>query len=116
MGKYTSSTKLITEKTLELFDRIVDKKLLNRRLTVTANRLLTEEEAKKNVVMEQLSLFDDPKETIQKDENERREQQMQKAVLSIKNRFGPNAILKGTSFQDGATGRERNKSIGGHHE
>lgn len=116
MGKYTSSTKLITEKTLELFDRIVDKKLLTRRLTVTANRLLTEEEAKRNVVMEQLSLFDDPKETIQKDENERREQQMQKAVLSIKNRFGPNAILKGTSFQDGATGRERNKSIGGHHE
>ena len=46
MGKYTSSTKLITEKTLELFDRIVDKKLLTRRLTVTANRLLTEEEAK----------------------------------------------------------------------
>ena len=116
MGKYTSSTKLITEKTLELFDRVVDKKLLTRRLTITANRLLTEEEAKNNAPMQQLSLFDDPKETVQKNENEIREQQMQKAVLSIKNRFGPNAILKGTSFQDSATGRERNKSIGGHHE
>ena len=116
MGKYTSSTKHITEKTLALFDQIVDKKLLTRRLTVTANRLLSEEEAKKTVVMEQISLFDDPKETEQEKEAEAREKRMQKAVLAIKNRFGANAIMKGTSFQDAATGIERNRSIGGHHE
>lgn len=116
MGKYTSSTKLITEKTLELFDHIVDKNLLTRRLTVTANRLLTEEEAKANVRMEQLSLFDDPKKITQKDADDAREKRMQKAVLAIKNRFGANSIMKGTSFQDAATGIERNKSIGGHHE
>ena len=116
MGKYTSSTKLITEKTLELYDRIVDRSLLSRRLTVTANRLLSEEEAKASAPAEQLSLFDDPKEIAQKDAEEERERRMQKAVLGIKSRFGPNAIMKGTSYQESATGIERNKSIGGHHE
>jgi len=116
MGKYTSSTKLITEKTLALFDRIVDQKLLVRRLTVTANRLLTEQEAKANAAMEQFSLFDDPQEIAQKEADEAREKRRQQAVLAIKNRFGANAIMKGTSYQDAATGMERNKSIGGHHE
>ena len=116
MGKYTSSTKLITEKTLELFDRIADKKLLTRRLNITANRLLTEEEAKANAPMKQLSLFDDPQEIAQKDADEEREERRQKAVLAIKNRFGSNAIMKGTSYQEAATGIERNKTVGGHHE
>jgi len=116
MGKYTSSAKWITEKTLALFDRIVDKRLLTRRLTVTANRLLTEEEASAAAPMEQLSLFDDPRELAKKDADEAREQRRQKAVLAIKNRFGANAIMKGTSYQDAATGIERNQSIGGHHE
>ena len=116
MGKYTSSTKRITEKTLELYDRIVDKKLLTRRLTITANRLLSEEEAKNTVEMEQLSLFDDPKEILQKEEDEAKEKRRQQAILSIKNRFGPNSIMKGTSYQDAATGIERNKTVGGHHE
>ena len=116
MGKYTSSTKLITEKTLELFDCIVDKKLLTRRLTVTANRLLTEEEAKNNAPMQQLSLFDDPKEILQKEEDDAREKRRQQAILAIKGKFGANAIMKGTSYQEAATGMERNQSIGGHHE
>ena len=116
MGKYTSSTKLITEKTLELFDRIVDKKLLTRRLTVTANHLLTEEEAKNNAPMQQLSLFDDPKEILQKEEDDAREKRRQQAILAIKGKFGANAIMKGTSYQEVATGMERNQSIGGHHE
>ena len=116
MDRYTSSTKRITEKTLDLFDHIVNKNLLTRRLTITANRLLTEEEAKANIRMEQISLFDDPKEITQENADEAREKQMQKAVLAIKNRFGANAIMKATSFQDAATGIERNRSIGGHHE
>lgn len=116
MGKYTSSTKLIIEKTLELFDRIVDKKLLTRRLTITANRLLTEDEAKDIGAMEQISLFDDPKEILQKEEDEAREKRRQQAILAIKGKFGTNAIMKGTSYQDAATGLQRNKTVGGHHE
>jgi len=114
MGKHTSSTRLITEKTIELFERIVDKKLLMRRLTITANHLLSESEAQANAGAEQLTLFDDPGDIEKREGDEAREKRMQKAVLDIKNRFGPNAIMKGTSYQDAATGIERNRSIGGH--
>ena len=114
MGKYTSSTKLITEKTLELFERIVNKKLLTRRMTIAANHLLSEEEVKQTAAAEQLTLFDDPESITRNADNEEREKRMQKAMINIKKRFGPNAILKGTSFQDGATAKERNESIGGH--
>ena len=116
MGKHTSSTRLITEKTIELFERIVDKKLLTRRLTITASHLLSESEAQANVGAEQLTLFDVPGDIEKRKADEAREKRMQKAVLDIKNRFGPNSIMKGTSYQDAATGIERNKSIGGHHE
>lgn len=114
MGKHTSSTKLVMEKTLELFERIVNKKLLTRRLTITANHLLTEEEAKANAGAEQLTLFDMVEDIEKKDADEEKEKRMQKAILDIKNRFGPNAVMKGTSYQDAATGIERNESIGGH--
>ena len=114
LGKHSSSTKLITEKTLDLFERIVDKDLLTRRLTITANHLLTEDEAKNIAPAEQLSFFDEPKDLEKKEENDEREKRVQKAVLEIKNRFGANAIMKGTSYQDAATGIERNESIGGH--
>ena len=115
-GKHTSSTRLITEKTIELFERIVDKKLLTRRLTITANHLLSESDAQANAGAEQLTLFDVPEDIEKREADEAREKRMQKAVLDIKNRFGPNSIMKGTSYQDAATGIERNKSIGGHHE
>lgn len=114
MGKHTSSTRLITEKTIELFERIVDKKLLTRRLTITANHLLSESEAQANAGAEQLTLFDDPGDIEKREADEAREKRMQKAVLDIKNRFGPNSIMKGTSYQDAATGIERNRFIGGH--
>ena len=116
MGKHTSSTRLITEKTIELFERIVDKKLLTRRLTITANHLLSESDAQANAGAEQLTLFDVPEDIEKREADEAREKRMQKAVLDIKNRFGPNSIMKGTSYQDAATGIERNKSIGGHKE
>ena len=116
MGRHTSSTKLIMDKTLELFERIVDKKLLTRRLTITANHLLPESEVQTEPIAEQLTLFDEPEDIGKREEEEARERRMQRAMLDIKNRFGPNAILKGTSYQDAATGIKRNKSIGGHHE
>jgi len=111
LGRYCSSTKLALEKILELYDRVVDKDLLSRRLSVTATHLLTEEEAKTACPGEQLMLFEDPEELTAAEEKERK---MQKAMLSIKDRFGPNAILKGTNFREGATARERNETIGGH--
>lgn len=118
MGKHTSSTRLVMEKTLELFDRIADPKLLTRRLNITANHLIGEDEVVKVSAPQQLTLFDDPEELERKqaeeDAAEEKERRIQKAMIQIKDRYGANAILKGTNFQDGATARERNETIGGH--
>ena len=114
LGKHTSSTRLIMEKTLALFDRIINPDLLTRRLNITANRLLPESEIEGLEYGEQLSLFEDPAEADKRAESEAREKKMQKALLKIKNRYGANAVLKGTSYQEGATAKERNQSIGGH--
>ena len=65
---------------------------------------------------EQLTIFDEPEAIAENEAEEELEVRKQKALISIKNRFGPNAIMKGTSYQEAATGIERNKSIGGHHE
>ena len=61
------------------------------------------------------SSYDDTAEDIAKKEaDEDREKRMQRAMLDIKTRFGPNAVMKGTSYLDAATGIERNEPIGGH--
>ncbi len=114
MGKHTSSTRLVMEKTLELFDRIVDKNLLTRRLTISANHLLNESEIDPAMQVDQLTLFDQPENDEKNTKADEREKRMQKALLDIKNKFGSNAILKGTSFMEGATGKDRNETIGGH--
>ena len=97
-----------------LYDRVTDRKLLVRRLSITANRLLSEAEASERDFPEQLTIFDSEEELSKRDEAEMKEKKMQKAMIDIKSRFGANAILKGTNLQEGATARERNRSIGGH--
>ncbi|MCM1111348.1 MAG: DNA methylase [Clostridium sp.] len=118
----TSSAAQMTGKVGALFDRIVNPILLVRRITLSANRLISEVEAKQRAAAEptQLDLFADYDEIgrRQKDEAERleKERRRQEAVLSIKKRFGKNAILTGLNYADGATQKDRNRQIGGHHE
>ena len=99
-------------------DRIVDKALLVRRLSISANRLLHEEKVPKQDEVEQLDLFTDyAAKEKQKAENaaeHARERKIQETILGIKKKFGKNAILKGLNLEDGATARERNQTIGGH--
>lgn len=116
--KKTSSTKLITDAVLELYDRIVNPKLLVRRVTLTANHVVNENSVIEDNFYEQMNLFTDYKIENQKREEEQaeldRERRMQEAVLSIKKKYGKNAILKGMNLQEGATTIDRNKQIGGH--
>ena len=42
------------------------------------------------------------------------EKRRQQAVLTIKKKYGKNAILKGMDLEEGATARDRNGQIGGH--
>ena len=116
--KQTSSSRLLTEAVMDLYDRIVNPSLLIRRLSISANHIIPEGSIANTEEEEQLNLFTDYEELERKKEEENanldREKQLQKTVLSIKKKFGKNAILKGMSLQDGATAKDRNKQIGGH--
>lgn len=118
LKKKTSSTMLITDAVMELYDRIVDKNLLIRRINITANKLVDESFSKEEETYEQLDLFTDytVKEQEQAEEEAvlEREKRMQQTMLTIKKKFGKNAILKGMNFQEGATAKDRNEQIGGH--
>ena len=116
---YTSSASDLLKAVTALFDRIVDKNLLIRRLSISANKLLTEADAPKEEA-EQLDLFTDydAREHRQRADEaaHARERKIQEAMLGIKKKYGKNAILKGMNLEEGATARERNQTIGGHHE
>ncbi len=120
LGRATSSSKQIIEAMMALYDRIVDRSLTVRRLTVTANRVLPEGDARaaEEEKPEQMSLFVDyeeqAREQAAEDEALAKEKQMQKAVIAIKKKYGKNAIFKGMNLQEGATAKDRNRQIGGH--
>lgn len=119
LDRQTSSTTLIMTAVEKLFDRIVNKDLLVRRLNITTNHVIPESRVKKqDDKMVQLDLFADY-ETLakqKKEEEERlaKERRMQEALLAIKKQFGKNSILKGLNFEEGATAKDRNEQIGGH--
>ena len=119
LSRQTASARLLSEAMLRLFDRIVDRELLTRRVTVTACRVIPESRAKAapEEAM-QLDLFSAPEEQTRRAEEEdrflERERRRQQAVLAIQRRYGKNAILKGKNLLEGATTRARNGQIGGH--
>lgn len=118
LSRFTSSTRQITQAVLELFQRIIDPNLLVRRINLGAAPVMDRKKAEGIVEIRQLDLFTDfqlQEEQRRAEEAEmRREKHMQQAMLEIRQRFGKNALLRGTSFLEGATGRDRNRQIGGH--
>lgn len=113
----TASSRLITEAVTAVFDRVVDRSLLVRRLNVTIENVIGSDHTAAGKPVE-LDLFADnaalEAERKKEKENLEREQRLQTTLLKIKKEFGKNAILKGLNFADGATQRERNNQIGGH--
>lgn len=117
LREYTASARMITDAVMELYDRIVNPHLMVRRISMAANHVLDEKKAADKTEFRQLDLFTDftgGNEKKQQDEKVEREKKMQEAVLSIKKKYGKNAILKGLNFQEGATTKARNEQIGGH--
>lgn len=110
----TSSTKIIEKATVELFDRIINKNLLTRRINLTANKIVSEEIAEKENNYTQIDLFINYTDEKKKHEKELQERELQRSILDIKKKYGKNAILKGMNFEEGATTIERNSQIGGH--
>lgn len=117
LERRTSSTAEIMRAVTQLYDRIVDPILLVRRINVTANNVVSEEMTE-NQSYEQMDLFTDYKalEAKRKEEAAEREKekQIQNAMLSIKKKYGKNAILKGMNLEEGAMTVQRNAQIGGH--
>lgn len=118
LGRMTSSAKQMADAAMKLFDEIVDPNLLVRRIYIAVNHVEEEAACAEAGSYEQLDLFTDyerlKKEREQEEDALRREKQMQKAVLSIKKKYGKNAVLKGMNLQEGATAAKRNEQIGGH--
>ncbi len=114
IGKHTSSTKIITEKVMELFDAIADINLLSRRLGIAACDVISENEIPQEETREQLSIFDMDKEPEEKEEDLTKERLLQEAMLEIKHKYGKNAVVKAKNLNKGGTQMERNGQIGGH--
>lgn len=114
----TSSTEMILDAVTKLYEQIVDRNLLVRRAYVVANNVTYEKALQKQPVYEQLNLFTDyeanPGEEKKQSEKEFKERRIQEALLSIKDRYGKNAVLKGMNLLEGAKTIERNREVGGH--
>lgn len=114
----TSSSKLISEGFVNLYNNIVNHRLLIRKINICAGNLSNEyeyKEEKKNQ-FEQINLFTDYKQNKKEEEKEVKEHQIQETIINIKRKYGKNAILKGIDLEEGATTIDRNKQIGGHSE
>ena len=120
IGRFTSSSRLITGAVMKLYDRITDRDLLVRRMYVVANHVKDESAAGETAeAPEQLDIFTDYGKLEAEREKENaaleKEKRLQLATIEIKKRFGRNAVLKGMNLEEGATAVERNGQVGGHH-
>lgn len=118
LKRKTSSTRLITDAVMGLFDEIVDPILLVRRVNIVANRITDEKTIEIDDAFEQLDFFTDYAKKEVDDQEEvislEKEKSLQHTLLKIKKKYGKNAVLKGTNLKEGATTKERNNQIGGH--
>ena len=104
LNGHNSSSDYIIKAVTRLYNRIVNPALTVRRLNVTAQNVIRENDAGPT----QLDIFGDNAPT------DGRERRRQEAVLAIRKRYGKNSILRGMNFEEGSTARERNRQVGGH--
>ncbi len=118
LPEQTSSTKVIMDAVMQLYDSIVNPHLLVRRVNIVAGRVVKESEKEESESFEQMDLFTDYVQLEKQREQEKierqKEKQIQHAILDIQKKYGKNALLKGMNLEDGATTMERNGQIGGH--
>ncbi|WP_270629590.1 DNA methylase [[Clostridium] innocuum] len=115
---YTSSSRLMIEAVMKLFDRIVNPHLTVRRINISAGHVLAESQVKRKTTVAQMDLFVDYEALKQQEQKERelleKEKKLQQATLKIKKKYGKNAVLKGMNLEEGANTIKRNRTIGGH--
>lgn len=118
LDHYTSSTKIIMEEVIKIYDQIINKTLSIRRINIVATNIIKKEEKERKVELKQINLFEDEVVNINIEEKikeqEKEEEKLQKTLLNIKDKYGKNSILKGMNLEEGGTTIERNKQVGGH--
>ena len=118
LDRRTSSASLIRNSVVSLYEKIVSPLYMVRRISITACNTVDEKEEGLVHIHEQMDLFSDAsgkEETYRKlDEQLQKEKNMQRAILQLRKKYGKNSVLKGTDYEEGATGKERNEQIGGH--
>ena len=118
MERYSSSSKVLREYIIKLFDRIINKDLYVRRVYVIAGNLKSKGSVKNEKVYEQIDLFTDyekkDKESIEEEKSLEKDNNLQEVLLGIKNKYGKNSIVKGMNLEEGGTAIERNGQVGGH--
>lgn len=114
----TASSRLLAQAALKLYERITVPSLLIRKFTISAENVVNADDGQMETTAHQMDFFTDEeefeKEQEQKAKAREKDQRMQEMTLKIRQKYGKNAILKGTDLQEGATTQERNKQIGGH--
>ena len=117
LGRFTASARTMVPAVVRLYEEIVDKRLLVRRMYVVANHVIREQDVPRDTCM-QLDLFTDPAEQAERraaqQQAEQQEKSLQKTILAMQQRYGKNAVLKGMNLQEGATAIARNGQVGGH--
>jgi DNA polymerase V len=99
-GDYTNSYKKIMAHFEQLYLESTKRDQPIRRINIGFSHLQDDS-------LETFSLFDDV-------EDDSKEKKLQETVISIKNKYGKNAVLKGMNYSEKATARKRNKLTGGH--
>lgn len=115
----TSSSKIIMNALIKLYDKIIEPKLLIKRINLTAIDVTDEKLEIHKTKYHQLDLFSDSEKQTNILENEKREEakerKLQGILLNIKEKYGKNSILKLMDLEKAATTKKRNEQIGGHH-
>ena len=115
----TSSSKIIMNALIKLYDKIINPKLLIKRINLTAIDVTDEKLEIHKTKYHQLDLFSDSEKQTNILENEKKEEakerKLQGTLLNIKEKYGKNSILKLMDLEKAATTKKRNEQIGGHH-
>ncbi len=118
LPRLTMSSTEIVQAALAIFDHTVNRSLFVRRINVAVGRLVPASQAEQDAAAVQLDLFGNVEAALEYEELRERkvkkEEALQGAMIDVKAKFGKNSLLKGTNFVEGATGRDRNRQIGGH--
>ena len=116
----TCVSKTIMEETIKLYEQIVNKNMLIKRINICAVNVTKESLEYRKPKYRQFNLFTDlnlqNKNLNLEIKDEQKERKLQNVILNIKQKFGKNSILRGMNLEEGGTMMERNRQIGGHHE